>query len=124
MNKKCNNCFYTATDKDKFPCSSCEDNSKWVDINVFKADTKQISEWDDDDAFVVKTDVVNSPQHYTKGKFEVIDVIEDWNLNFRLANTIKYIARHEHKGKPLEDLKKALWYLEREISKWNSLSKN
>jgi hypothetical protein len=123
--KTCDNCFYTKTEAHQFPCSVCSWSNKWVDINVFKPDTKQIREWDDNDAFVVKNnDVINSPQHYTKGNFEVIDVIEDWDLNFRLANSIKYIARHKHKGKPLEDLKKALWYLEREISKWESLSKN
>ncbi|WP_243154330.1 DUF3310 domain-containing protein [Clostridium sporogenes] len=42
---------------------------------------------------------------------------EDWNLNFNLGNAIKYIARAEHKGNKKEDLEKAVWYLEREISK-------
>jgi uncharacterized protein DUF3310 len=60
-------------------------------------------------------DMVNNPPHYTFGKFEVIDVVEDWQLDFNLGNAIKYIARHRHKGKPLEDLKKAKWYLERAI---------
>ncbi len=59
---------------------------------------------------------VEHPAHYNQGRFEVIDVIEDWNLGFNLGNTIKYIARAEHKGKQLEDLRKAKWYLEREIS--------
>ncbi|WP_207654227.1 DUF3310 domain-containing protein [Clostridium sporogenes] len=43
--------------------------------------------------------------------------MEDWNLNFNLGNAIKYIARAEHKGNKKEDLEKAVWYLEREISK-------
>lgn len=60
-------------------------------------------------------DVVNHPKHYTFGKFEVIDVLEDWQLDFHLGNAVKYIARHRHKGRPLEDLKKARWYLERAI---------
>ena len=60
--------------------------------------------------------MVNAPKHYTAGKYEVIDVIEDWKLGFRLANVIKYIARAEHKGNPLVDLHKALWYLNREIA--------
>ena len=59
---------------------------------------------------------VENPKHYTHGKYEVIDVIEDWKLNFHLGNTIKYIARADHKGRPLEDLKKAYWYLRREIN--------
>jgi hypothetical protein len=61
------------------------------------------------------SDTVNHPKHYTFGKLEVIDVIEDWRLNFNTGNAVKYIARAPHKGKHLEDLKKALWYLCREI---------
>ncbi len=64
-----------------------------------------------------KDDKVNHPSHYTFGKFEVIDVIEDWGLDFRLANVIKYIARAPHKGKELQDLKKAQWYLNRYLEK-------
>lgn len=60
-------------------------------------------------------DNINHPKHYTFGKLEVIAVIEDWRLNFNLGNVVKYIARAPHKEKYLEDLKKAKWYLEREI---------
>lgn len=60
---------------------------------------------------------VNHPQHYNQGKFEVIDIIEDWSLNFNLGNVIKYVARSDYKGKPIEDLKKAKFYLEREIKR-------
>ena len=66
-----------------------------------------------------KQDNVNHPAHYTAGKFEVIDVIEDWKLGFHLGNAVKYIARAEHKGSPIEDLKKARWYLDRLIEKGN-----
>ena len=58
---------------------------------------------------------VNSPAHYNQGSFEVIDVIEDWDMNFSEGNVIKYVARHRFKGEPLEDLKKARWYLDRLI---------
>ena len=58
---------------------------------------------------------VNHPKHYNHGKYEVIDVIEDWKLNYHLGNAIKYIARCEHKNNKVEDLKKAIWYLKREI---------
>ena len=64
----------------------------------------------------IKKEVVNHPSHYNNGNIEVIDAIEDWKLGFNLGNTVKYVARAEHKGKQLEDLKKAKWYLEREIS--------
>lgn len=62
-------------------------------------------------------DSVNHPQHYTFGKYEVIDVLEDWQLNFHLGNAVKYIARAGKKGDALEDLQKALWYVEREIKR-------
>ena len=63
-------------------------------------------------------DVVNHPPHYKSDSgIESIDVIEAFNLNFCLGNTIKYVLRHQKKGKPLEDLKKARWYLDREINK-------
>lgn len=61
------------------------------------------------------SDPVDHPKHYNVGKFEVIDVIEDWRLGFNDGNAVKYIARHMHKDNPVEDLKKARWYLEREI---------
>lgn len=60
---------------------------------------------------------VNHPAHYNTGNIEVIDAIEDWNLGFNLGNVIKYVARADHKGNPTEDLRKALWYLSREIKK-------
>lgn len=52
-------------------------------------------------------------QHYKQNKIEAIDVIEDWALGFHLGNVVKYIARAEHKGRKVEDLKKAQWYLDR-----------
>ena len=65
---------------------------------------------------------VNHPAHYNAGQFEVIDVIEDWKLGFHLGNTVKYIARAEHKGNAIEDLKKAQWYLQREIARREKLA--
>jgi hypothetical protein len=63
----------------------------------------------------MKTDMVNHPKHYTQGKFEVIDIIEDQKLCYHLGNVVKYVLRASHKGKQLEDLSKAKWYLERKI---------
>ena len=57
---------------------------------------------------------VSHPSHYNQG-IEVIDVIESWGLNFSLGNVIKYTLRAPYKGKEIEDLEKAKWYLEREI---------
>ena len=64
-----------------------------------------------------KKEMVDHPSHYNMGKFEAIDVIEDWNLGFNLGNTVKYISRAGHKDNILQDLKKAAWYLDREIKR-------
>ena len=64
----------------------------------------------------LKEDVINHPSHYTRGKIEVIDFIEDQQLPYHLGNVIKYIARAGYKGDKLEDLKKARWYLDRYIN--------
>ena len=63
-------------------------------------------------------DPINHPSHYTEGrKYETIEVIEDWGLSYRLGNAVKYVSRAGRKdpAKTIEDLKKAVWYVEREI---------
>ena len=62
-------------------------------------------------------EMVNHPSHYNQGKYEVIDVIEDWNLGFCLGNAIKYIGRCGHKDDPVQELEKAKWYIQREIDR-------
>lgn len=62
-----------------------------------------------------KEDIINKPKHYNFGKIEPLDAIEDWKLPYHLGNVVKYIARHEHKGTALQDLKKAQFYLNRYI---------
>lgn len=69
-------------------------------------------------------DNVNHPEHYTYGKIETIDYIEDKGLGFNLGNVVKYVSRCGKKksagksldAKALEDLKKARFYLDREIA--------
>ena len=65
----------------------------------------------------MKNDAVNHPAHYTDGKIEVIAFIEDKGLNFHRGNAVKYISRAGKKdpAKEVEDLKKARWYIDREI---------
>lgn len=60
---------------------------------------------------------INHPAHYggAENIYEAIKVIEAWELNFHLGNAVKYISRCGKKGKAKEDLKKALWYIQREI---------
>lgn len=64
-------------------------------------------------------DAVNHPSHYTDGKIEVIDFIDDKGLNFCRGNAVKYIARAGKKNpdKEIEDLQKAIWYLNHEINR-------
>ena len=62
---------------------------------------------------------VNHPSHYggSSNTYEAIKVIEAWDLGFHLGNTVKYISRAGKKetDKELQDLKKALWYLNHHI---------
>jgi hypothetical protein len=63
-------------------------------------------------------DPVNHPAHYTTGKIETIDFIEDKKLGFHLGNAVKYIVRAGKKdpSKTVEDLQKAIWYINRAIA--------
>lgn len=65
----------------------------------------------------IVNDPVEYPAHYTTGKIEVIDFIEDQKLDYHEGNVVKYVCRAPHKGRQLEDLKKARWYLDRKINK-------
>lgn len=69
-------------------------------------------------------DVVERPRHYNASKFEVFDVLQEWAragmISYSISNVIKYCSRYKLKGKPLEDLKKALWYLQREIEEYEN----
>jgi hypothetical protein len=61
-------------------------------------------------------DPVNHPSHYTFGRLEVIDVLQDWfPTNPLLWQIVKYVARAQHKGNMLQDLKKAQFYLNKAI---------
>lgn len=65
----------------------------------------------------MKKDMVNKPLHYNQGKIQPIDFIEDQGLGFSDGNAVKYIARHKHKGTAIQDLEKAIWYLNRKIKR-------
>ena len=65
-----------------------------------------------------KHDPVNHPAHYKVGGIETIDFIEAKQLTYNLGNVIKYITRADHKGNKYEDLCKARWYLNRELSRY------
>ena len=95
--KDCMTCFYQGTNLGSFPCVQCSSFSLWTDRDAYKEE-----------------DPVNKPKHYNVG-IEPIEAIESWQLGYNLGNVIKYVARADHKGNRIEDLKKARWYLDREI---------
>ena len=66
--------------------------------------------------YKVSVDAVNHPPHYKVGGIETIDFIEAKKLGYNLGNVVKYVTRSEHKGNRKQDLEKARWYLDREIS--------
>ena len=70
--------------------------------------------------------MIDHPPHYggENNPYEVIKVLYAWGLDksFNLGNAVKYIARHEHKGNALEDLKKARWYLDEQIKQMERLT--
>lgn len=69
------------------------------------------------------TDMVNHPTHYKQhpAGIETIQITE--HMNFCLGNAVKYIMRAEYKGRHIEDLKKAAWYINREIARLEALDK-
>jgi predicted HTH transcriptional regulator len=69
------------------------------------------------DHLLVEDDPVNSPEHYTFGGIECIDYIEAKQLGYLRGNAIKYISRAKLKGNLIEDIEKAIWYLQRYVEK-------
>lgn len=126
----CRTCFYSEQDGKMKPCSECNAFDKWVDRTIYireaaKPLSEAVKEWvdckDDDveaDKFFKRMkDVVSQPPHYTAhpSGIECIQVTE--HMGFNLGNAIKYIWRCDLKQDAIEDLKKAKWYIEREIEK-------
>jgi hypothetical protein len=83
----------------------------WKNISMSTSNTPMQIEM-----FEPKPDEVNHPAHYKVGGIETIDFIEAKKLGYNLGNVVKYLTRADHKGNKLEDLRKAQWYLTREIS--------
>lgn len=68
-------------------------------------------------ATISETDMVNHPPHYTAHPSGVECITITEHMGFNLGNAVKYIWRADEKNNDLEDLRKAAWYLDREISK-------
>ena len=88
------------------PIANLPEGMTAADVNEIVADVNQA---------IAQHDAVNNPAHYTAGGIETIDFIEAKKLGYNLGNVVKYITRADHKGNKLEDLRKAQWYLTREI---------
>ena len=111
--KECMKCIYSNLSEFELPCCECKYNTYATETSCLKTkDCFKSNEEKADD----EIDMVNHPQHYQHG-IEPIDYIESHDLNFNLGNVIKYVSRAPFKGTELQDLKKAKWYLEREIKK-------
>jgi hypothetical protein len=61
------------------------------------------------------TERVDHPDHYQSQTIEVIDIIDSFSLDFYRGNIVKYVLRSDKKGREIEDLRKAQWYLTRLI---------
>ncbi len=93
-----------------------DSNSKNKPSKITKAVTEMKATLDALD-LIKDVDPVNHPPHYKTGGIETIDFIEAKDLNYRLGNVIKYVSRAGKKNSdPVEDLKKAQFYLNREIA--------
>lgn len=95
-----------------------EANILWKEkqAGLFKAEVVSQTEWDAHHG--TENDPIDRPSHYTRGKIEPYDFVDSQNLNFAEACIVKYITRYKFKGKPLKDLKKARWYLNKLIEKY------
>ena len=106
--KTCKYCINENVPGDQVPCADCYGEE------YFQPKASQTAEAPE---IFPATDPVNRPAHYTDGKIEVIDYIEDKHFGFCLGNAVKYISRAGKKdpAKTVEDLRKAIWYIERRI---------
>lgn len=108
-------------------CSACREACAMTD---FTETTEKLAEYISDRLMDVSSksvngnvlamhDKINNPLHYNHGTIEAIDVIEDWGLDFSLGSAVKYICRAGHKDgeSDVQDLSKALWYVQREIAR-------
>lgn len=138
-NHKCDECLYEYLSECEHPCNVCRWKVKerglafFGKLSYFEPKEKEHSSnctisckegnkdfANEDYGFKEiskdEVDMVNHPPHYQHG-IEPIEFIESHNLNFNLGSAVKYIARAPYKGTELLDLKKAKWFIEREIKK-------
>lgn len=114
MEFECCSCIHVDKDEWEEPCVRCKGTAM---PNSEEFNTRPYF-WTDGVCFCAVTDdPVNHPSHYTKGKIEVADFIADQKLNFDRGNAVKYVCRAGSKDpeKEVQDLEKAIWYINHEI---------
>ena len=119
MNRRCESCLHRNKNGGEFPCSLCHTDDPIYD-GYYPAEVKNLPP-----PHAPEPDPVNHPGHYTQGRIECIDALESMAVGYNnpvlagLAGlawqVVKYVWRCPLKGKPLEDLKKARFYLDRMI---------
>ena len=112
---------YAVRRKMETPMIAKAKKSNWEQLSLFKSDKPiaQLAYEAGKAKFRMegdRSDAVNHPAHYKVGGIETIDFIEAKKLGYNLGNVVKYITRADHKDNKLEDLRKAQWYLTREIN--------
>ena len=125
VDKECKSCFYSELSSQIHPCNNCHEHDHWVKRDLYIRDSAKplseaIKEWvdvKDNEYGYEKPDNVNKPLHYTDhpSGIECIQITD--HMGFNLGNAIKYIWRCDLKKDAIEDLKKAKWYIEREIDR-------
>ena len=130
--KSCYNCKYDSCNEWEEPCLGCinDDGEKnlWeVRPNACNDCIFTKGSTSCEGCYVkLNNDPVNHPSHYTKGKIEVADFIADQKLNFDRGNAVKYVCRAGAKDpeKEIQDLEKAIWYINHEIKMLKGESEN
>ena len=112
---KCKFCIYTSGDC--FGKSCAVGIETWLSVTCTNEPKNPPADNLQKGADEVTRDNVNHPDHYKK--IEVIDFIEDQHLGFHLGNAVKYISRAGRKdsAKTIEDLRRAVWYINRQIDR-------
>ena len=124
MEFTCQNCIHYEKDEFEEPCVRCKGTAipiseeyktrpdLWTDGVLYRVGGALLAHIDG-----MANDPVNHPSHYNKGKIEVADFIADQKLNFDRGNAVKYICRAGSKdpSKEIQDLEKAIWYINHEI---------
>ncbi len=108
--KSCSTCIHIDEESGADPCVRCRRTfvAGSVDYRIYP------DLWEGEES---TNDPVNHPSHYNKGKIEVADFIADQKLNFDRGNAVKYVCRAGSKDpeEEIQDLEKAIWYINHEI---------